>query len=94
MIRFMTAGESHGPALVGIIEGLPAGMDLTVDMLSLDMARRKMGYGRGGAHENRVGRGPLPDRGPKREDLGLSCHDPDRKSGFQKLAGGYGSRAP
>ena len=48
MIRFMTAGESHGPALVGIIEGLPAGMDLTVDMLSLDMARRKMGYGRGG----------------------------------------------
>ncbi len=48
MIRFVTAGESHGPALIGIIEGLPAGMSLSAEMLSGDMARRKMGYGRGG----------------------------------------------
>lgn len=48
MIRFVTAGESHGPALIGIIEGIPAGMDLSVDMLQRDLSRRKMGYGRGG----------------------------------------------
>ncbi|MHB8422505.1 MAG: chorismate synthase [Leptospirales bacterium] len=48
MIRFTTAGESHGPALIGMIEGLPAGMDLSAPMLSGEMARRKMGYGRGG----------------------------------------------
>lgn len=48
MIRFATAGESHGPALIGTIEGLPAGMDLSVGMISGEMARRKMGYGRGG----------------------------------------------
>ncbi len=48
MIRFVTAGESHGPALIGIIEGLPAGMELSGDMLANDMIRRKMGYGRGG----------------------------------------------
>ncbi|MHB1286146.1 MAG: chorismate synthase [Leptospirales bacterium] len=48
MIRFVTAGESHGPALIGTIEGLPAGMSLSAEMLSGDMARRKMGYGRGG----------------------------------------------
>ncbi len=44
----MTAGESHGPALVGIIEGIPSGMALDVHMLAEDLSRRKMGYGRGG----------------------------------------------
>ena len=48
MIRFLTAGESHGPGLTGIIEGLPAGLELSAELLSQDMARRKMGYGRGG----------------------------------------------
>jgi len=43
MIRFVTAGESHGPALIGIIEGLPAGMDLSAEMLANDMIRRKWG---------------------------------------------------
>ena len=48
MIRFLTAGESHGPGLTGVIEGLPAGLELSSEWLSRDMARRKMGYGRGG----------------------------------------------
>ncbi len=48
MIRFFTAGESHGPGLTGVIEGLPAGLEIGPDDLSGDMARRKMGYGRGG----------------------------------------------
>lgn len=45
--RFLTAGESHGKALVGIIEGLPAGLEVTHDYLMTQIRRRKMGYGRG-----------------------------------------------
>lgn len=43
-----TAGESHGPALIGIIEGLPAGLSLDVERVDRDLARRQLGYGRGG----------------------------------------------
>lgn len=48
MLRFLTAGESHGPCLVAIIEGLPAGIRLTVDDINPHLARRQQGYGRGG----------------------------------------------
>ncbi len=48
MIRYLTAGESHGPALVGIIDGLPAGMRLDMAALSDELAARQSGYGRGG----------------------------------------------
>ena len=47
MVRWLTAGESHGPALVGIIEGLPAGIPLTTSMVQESLARRRLGYGRG-----------------------------------------------
>ncbi len=46
MLRFLTAGESHGLALVGIVEGLPAGLDIDVDALNHDLARRQIGVGR------------------------------------------------
>jgi chorismate synthase len=46
-LRFLTAGESHGPALVTILEGLPAGLDLPVEAINLDLARRQRGYGAG-----------------------------------------------
>lgn len=47
-LRFMTAGESHGPCLTAIIEGLPAGVKLDLDRINVDLARRQQGYGRGG----------------------------------------------
>jgi chorismate synthase len=47
MLRFLTAGESHGRALVVIVEGMPAGLPLTEDALARDLARRQLGYGRG-----------------------------------------------
>lgn len=47
-LRFLTAGESHGPALVGILDGLPAGLELLVEHIERDSQRRKLGYGRGG----------------------------------------------
>jgi chorismate synthase len=48
MLRFTTAGESHGPGLVAIVEGMPAGLELDRDALDRDMARRQLGHGRGG----------------------------------------------
>ena len=46
-LRFLTAGESHGPALTVILEGLPAGLPLTPEMINRDLARRQQGYGAG-----------------------------------------------
>jgi len=46
--RFTTAGESHGPGLTAVIEGLPAGLDLTPEDIDRDLARRQLGHGRGG----------------------------------------------
>src|SRR5438552_1322599 len=48
MFRFTTAGESHGRALVAIVEGLPAGMPVNVDQINHELWRRQQGYGRGG----------------------------------------------
>jgi chorismate synthase len=47
MLRFMTAGESHGPALVTIVEGLPRALHVSADQITAELARRRMGYGRG-----------------------------------------------
>ncbi len=47
-LTFTTAGESHGPGLVAIVEGLPAGLELDREALDRDMARRQLGHGRGG----------------------------------------------
>src|ERR1700744_5426741 len=46
--RFTTAGESHGPGLTAIVEGVPAGLELDREALDRDMARRPLGHGRGG----------------------------------------------
>ena len=47
-LRFTTAGESHGPGLVAIVEGLPAGLELQRERIDREMARRQLGHGRGG----------------------------------------------
>ena len=47
MVRWLTAGESHGPALVATVEGLPAGIRVTSAQIGDDLARRRLGYGRG-----------------------------------------------
>src|SRR3954454_8110069 len=48
MHRFLTGGESHGPALTTIIEGMPAGLPLPLEAINADLARRQVGYGRSG----------------------------------------------
>ncbi|HLP22816.1 MAG TPA: chorismate synthase [Microbacteriaceae bacterium] len=47
MLRWITAGESHGPELIAVLEGLPAGVPILVEQVQLDLARRRLGYGRG-----------------------------------------------
>ncbi|MFO7246126.1 MAG: chorismate synthase [Thermaerobacter sp.] len=50
-LRWLTAGESHGPGLVGILEGMPAGVPLTAEDIRRDLSRRQQGYGRGRRQE-------------------------------------------
>jgi chorismate synthase len=47
-LRFLTAGESHGPALTAILDGMPAGLSLPIDIIDRELARRQQGYGSGG----------------------------------------------
>jgi len=47
-VRYLTAGESHGPVLTGIVDGMPAGVPLALAAINADLARRQGGYGRGG----------------------------------------------
>ena len=47
MLRYLTAGESHGRALVVTLDGVPAGLPITVEEIAGELARRRLGYGRG-----------------------------------------------
>ena len=47
-MRYLTAGESHGPCLTAIVEGVPAGLKISESQINTDLARRQSGYGRGG----------------------------------------------
>jgi chorismate synthase len=47
VIRWLTAGESHGPALSAILEGMPAHIEITKEMIDADLKRRRLGFGRG-----------------------------------------------
>jgi len=48
MLRYLTAGESHGPSLTTIVEGMPANLPLSPKDIDVELSRRQMGYGRGG----------------------------------------------
>src|SRR5918996_4068458 len=48
MLRFLTSGESHGPSLTAILDGMPAGLPLDTSIIDLELARRQKGYGSGG----------------------------------------------
>ncbi|MFA6851128.1 MAG: chorismate synthase, partial [Selenomonadaceae bacterium] len=47
VLRFLTAGESHGQCLTAIVEGIPSGLAINVEEMNKDMVRRQQGYGRG-----------------------------------------------
>ena len=88
-LRVITAGESHGPGLTCIVEGLPAGLELDREPIDRDMARRQLGHGRGGrmkierdAAEVTAGRPPRPHaRRPDRPARSPTATSPTGRSG-------------
>ena len=79
MLRWQTAGESHGEALVAMIEGLPAGIHVTTEDIVGALARRRLGYGRGARMKVRTGQGPHAHRCAFRRDHRLSRRHRDRQ---------------
>ena len=66
MLRWLTAGESHGPALVAILEGLPADVQVTTADIAEALARRRLGFGRGARMKFEADEVTHPRRGPAR----------------------------
>jgi chorismate synthase len=94
MIRFLTAGESHGAALVGVVEGMPAGVPLAAEDLDAHLARRWLGVGRGGrakVEKDRVEvlsgvRFGLTMGSPIALRLGNAAHEKDRAGWPEAMA--------
>ena len=59
-INFLTAGESHGQGLLGILDGIPAGLEVSEKYIGRHLQRRQMGYGRGGRMKIESDYAPLP----------------------------------
>jgi hypothetical protein len=66
MLRFSTAGESHGESLVALISGLPAGVPVDQTFLDHELWRRQQGYGRGGRISSRASATAIPSARPLR----------------------------
>ena len=91
MLRYLTAGESHGPMLTAILEGIPANLSLVAEEINLDLGRRQRGYGRGGRmriekdEANIVGGvrhggdAAVPERGPAVRDQPGGASGPRRR---------------
>ena len=92
MLRWLTAGESHGPALVAILEGLPAGVEVTTADVAAALARRRLGYGRGARmkfeqDEVELLGGVRHGAHPRRPG-----RDPDRQHRVAQVGDGHGRR--
>ncbi len=87
-LRFLTAGESHGPLLSGILEGMPAGLPLRPEEISHDLARRQKGYGSGGRMQIERDRvsftGGVMDGKTTGGPIGLIIHNRDWKNWADK----------
>ena len=96
-LRFLTAGESHGPALAGILEGLPAGLQLAPAFIQAELARRKLGLGRSRRQGLETDRVEVLG-GLRREEYDvalLPVIDYQRMPGLRMLTcGGIGSDGP
>ena len=85
--RFTTAGESHGPGLVAIVEGLPAGLELDRERLDREMARRQLGHGRGGRMKIESDSVEIRSGVRHGRTLGSSGRRPGREPRLRQLGG-------
>ncbi len=97
-LRFLTAGESHGPALLGILEGMPAGLPLEAHDLDRDLRRRQQGYGRGGRMRIEQDRAEIL-AGVRfgvtlGSPLGLAIHNRDFANWTERMRSGPGGPHP
>ena len=105
--RWLTAGESHGPALVAILEGLPAHVQVTSADIAEALARRRLGFGRGARMKFEADAVTILGRCPARRDPGRPGRHPGRqhrvaqvgdrdggRSGRRRSAGGPGAQRP
>src|SRR3954452_12262789 len=88
-LRFTTAGESHGPGLTAVVEGLPAGLELSPEDIDRDLARRQLGHGRGGRMKIEKDRadvvaGARPGRTPG-SPVGLRVDNRDYQNGEERM---------
>ena len=86
-VRLITAGESHGPGLTCIVEGLPAGLELVPEAINRDMARRQLGHGRGGRMKIERDRAEVDRRGAPRAHARRPDRAADREPRLRQLGG-------
>ena len=79
MLRWLTAGESHGRALMAICEGVPAGVEVATADIAAALARRRAGYGRGARMKFEQDEVELTGRRPARPHAGRPGGHPDRQ---------------
>src|ERR1700684_2559648 len=85
MIRFSTAGESHGEALTALISGLPAGVPVDLDFINRELWRRQQGYGRGGRMKIETDKAHILSGGRDGEANGFAHDNRDRESRLEEL---------
>ena len=93
MLRFLTAGESHGKALVAILEGMPAGLAIDFDAITAQLRRRQGGYGRGRRMAIESDRAEAAERHPPRRDDRRADRAADSEQGLGELAAHDARRA-
>src|SRR5258707_15128168 len=97
MLRFETAGESHGESLVATLTGLPAGIPISLEAINRELWRRQQGYGRGGRMKIETGRAEIVAGGGHFHTIGspggLSFPHKDREKRAETPPGGdiYGA---
>ena len=88
MLRWLTAGESHGRALVAICEGMPAGVEITTADIAAALARRRAGYGRGARMKFEQDEAEITGGRAARPDAGRAGGDPDRQHRVAEVGDG------
>ncbi len=89
MLRFLTAGESHGPALTAIVEGMPAGVPVTEEAINRQLARRQVGFGRGGRMQIERDTRARPLRGAFRQNARFAHRAAHREPRLGELDGAH-----